>query len=129
MVARAAPFAFTPPMKVYLYEKCGTCRKAAKFLEARKIRHTAVPIVETPPSEAELSQMLEACGGNLRRLFNTSGLVYKAMGLKDRLPTLSRAEACELLRQNGKLVRRPFLISDKIRLVGFNEKEWVEAFE
>lgn len=115
-------------MKVYLYDKCGTCRNASKFLADRGIPHTAVPIATQPPTEAELEKMLAAYDGNLRRLFNTSGLVYKAMNLKDRLAGMDKEEAFKLLRGNGMLVKRPFVIASKGCLVGFDEKKWAAAF-
>lgn len=114
-------------LKFYAYKGCGTCRKAKKFLDENGIAHEEIAIRETPPSAAECQTMLEACDGELRRLFNTSGGDYKAMKMKDRLPTLSTKEAFALLGTNGNLVKRPFLIGDGVALVGFKEDEWTAA--
>ncbi len=110
--------------KLYLYEKCSTCRAAVKFLAARKVAFQAVPIREQPPTKAELRVMLRHYQGSLRKLFNTSGLDYRALKLGERLVTLSEAEAIDLLASNGNLVKRPFLLTSKGGKVGFNEAEW-----
>lgn len=111
-------------LTVYAYEKCDTCRKALKWLTANGVSHQVKAIRETPPTKSELKSALAAHGGDLRRLFNTSGVDYRAMGLKDRLPTLSEAEALELLSSNGNLVKRPFLIGNGVSLVGFQPEAW-----
>ena len=116
-----------PMIRVYVYDKCSTCRNAVKWLEERGIEHETRPIRETPPSERELRTMLGHLGGELRKLFNTSGMDYRAMGLKDQLPDLSEKEAFALLRGNGILVKRPFLLGEGVGLVGFREKQWDEA--
>ena len=138
-------------MKVYVYEKCGTCRNALKFLQARGVKFTSVPIREQPPTTAELRRMLKIYGGEIRRLFNTSGLDYKAQNLKDKLPKLSTDEAITLLAGNGNLVKRPFvltakggmagfkvgasrqrrptLLTAKGGVVGFKEEEWEKFFD
>jgi arsenate reductase len=113
--------------KIYSFAKCSTCRKALKFLDARGARYEAVPIVETPPSKAELCEMLKRVGG-LRKLFNTSGELYRELKLSEKLPHMSEDEALELLSKHGKLVKRPFaLVGDK-GLVGFDEAQWSAAF-
>ncbi len=114
-------------MRVYVYDKCSTCRKALDWLEQRGIEAEVRPIRKTPPTRKELEAMLGHHDGELRRLFNTSGMDYRAMGLKDRIPAMSKAEAFELLRGNGMLVKRPFLLGDGFGLVGFREKEWEAA--
>jgi Spx/MgsR family transcriptional regulator len=113
-------------IKIYSYSKCSTCRNAVKFLEKKKLDFKVIDIVENPPSKADLKKMLKFKGGELKRLFNTSGLVYKELGLKDKLDKLSKDEALSLLTENGKLVKRPFLLSDDLGLTGFKEKEWQE---
>jgi arsenate reductase len=95
-------------VRVYAYEKCSTCRNALKFLAAHGVKAEVIPIRERPPTKTELKQMLGLMGGELRRLFNTSGLDYKALGMKDRLPGMSESEAIDLLSQNGNLVKRRF---------------------
>lgn len=118
-----------PSAVVYVYSGCSTCRDALKWLNAQKIAFTEKPIRETPPSLAELKQMLALQNGNLRRLFNTSGLEYRAMKLSEKLPAMSESEALTLLAGNGKLVKRPFVLNDKFGLLGFDEKAWSAAFK
>ena len=115
-------------LKVYTYGKCDTCRKAVRFLKDRGIAFREIPIRETPPSVAELKAMLRACTGEIRRLFNTSGGDYKALGLSEKLAGLSQDEAITLLAGNGNLVKRPFLIGDGTQLVGFKEPDWTAVF-
>src|SRR5436190_19692230 len=115
-------------MKVYHYAKCSTCRDALKFLDGRGARYTSVEIDKTPPSKSELKRMLKYYDGNLRRLFNTSGLIYKAPGLKEKLSTLTQDQALELLSSHGKLVKRPFVLGDDFGLGGLVTDEWPEAF-
>lgn len=117
------------PAVVYVYSGCSTCRDALKWLHAHKIAFVEKPIRETPPSLTELKQMLGFQNGNLRRLFNTSGLEYRALKLSDKLPAMSEAEALALLAGNGKLVKRPFVLGDKFGFVGFDEKAWSETFK
>jgi arsenate reductase len=111
-------------LKVYAYANCDTCRKALKYLKEQGIAHEVVPIRETPPSVPELKAMLSYVGGDLRRLFNTSGQDYKALNMKERLPTMSEAEALELLSKNGNLVKRPFALRKGAGIVGFKSDEW-----
>lgn len=114
-------------LTVYAYEKCDTCRKALKWLSANGIPHQVKPIRETPPSPAELKAALASHNGDLRRLFNTSGVDYRAMGIKDRLPGLSEEAALNLLATHGNLVKRPFLIGIGVTLVGFHPESWQQA--
>lgn len=114
--------------RVYEYEKCSTCRQALKFLDARKVAYARVPIVDQPPTLAELKAML-AYVGDLRRLFNTSGVVYREMGLGEKLKTMTEAEALALLAKNGRLVKRPFVLLKDRGLLGFKEAEWKAAFK
>ncbi|MFT3870833.1 MAG: arsenate reductase family protein [Nibricoccus sp.] len=118
-----------PPAVVYVYSGCSTCRDALKWLNAHKIAFTEKPIRETPPSASELKQMLAFQNGNLRRLFNTSGLEYRALKLSDKLPAMSEDEALTLLESNGKLVKRPFVLGEKFGLVGFDEEAWSKVFK
>ncbi|HEX2746512.1 MAG TPA: Spx/MgsR family RNA polymerase-binding regulatory protein [Verrucomicrobiales bacterium] len=116
-------------MKVYLYQGCSTCRDALKWLKARHVKFEEAAIRETPPTVPELRAALKARDGNLRSLFNTSGMDYRAMGLKEKLPGLSEEESLALLASNGNLVKRPFVIdqTNGIFLSGFKEKEWETA--
>ncbi len=113
-------------LKIYTYVGCDTCRKALKFLRAKKVAFEEIPIRETPPSLTELRAMRKA-RGELRKLFNTSGADYKAQGLSKTLPSLKEADALRLLAENGNLVKRPFVIDDDVLLTGFKEEEWREA--
>lgn len=114
-------------LRVYAYEKCDTCRKALRFLKERGVAHEVIPIRQQPPAKAELRQMLKHVG-QLRRLFNTSGQDYRALGLGEKLPGMDEASALELLAANGNLVKRPFAIGDGWGVTGFNEAEWSERF-
>jgi len=113
--------------KVYSYKGCDGCRKALKWLDSTGIEYENIPIRETPPTSQELEKMLKAYGGNMRRLFNVSGKDYREQGLKESLPSMGKKEAFALLRGNGNLVKRPFLIGDDVAIVGFKEAEWEEA--
>ena len=113
-------------LKIYAYEKCGTCRKALNWLDTHGVLYEVVPIRETPPTIKELQKMLESVDGNLRKLFNTSGNDYKSLNMKERLPSLEVKEALKVLNQNGNLVKRPFVVGDDVCLIGFNEDAWKE---
>jgi arsenate reductase (glutaredoxin) len=112
---------------IYIYQNCSTCRDALKWLTANGIEHVSKPIRETPPSVAELSTALKVHSGNLRKLFNTSGMDYRALGLKDQLPEMSEKAALDLLSGHGNLVKRPFLIRGNLVLQGFKEEVWASA--
>lgn len=114
-------------LTVYEYKKCSTCRDALKWLDSKGIPYHVRAIRETPPSELELKTVKDALGGDIRKIFNTSGMDYRAMGLKDLLPTLSEKEALELLTKNGNLVKRPFVTGDGVSLVGFKSDAWEKA--
>ena len=115
-------------VKIYEYAKCSTCRKALKFLDAKKVAYEKVPIVDAPPSKAELSAMLKHVGGDLKRLFNTSGEVYRELGVSEKLKTMTKAQALDLLAKHGKLVKRPFVLAGDRGLVGFDEAQWRRVF-
>ena len=115
------------PARVYTYAKCSTCRKAVAWLRAQKVAFVEVPIVEQPPSIAELGTMLSRVDG-VRRLFNTSGEQYREQKIAERLSGgMSDDEAIALLAQHGKLIKRPFLLSGRVGLVGFKEEAWAAA--
>ncbi len=109
--------------KVFEYAGCSTCKKALKFLDAKKVSYDKVDITTTPPTTAELRKMLGYVG-EVRKLFNTSGLVYKELKLSQKLPVMSEAAALTLLAGNGRLVKRPFLLGATEGTVGFKEDEW-----
>jgi Spx/MgsR family transcriptional regulator len=114
-------------IKVYSYEKCSTCKKALSWLKAKGVEAQVIPIVEQPPPVSELKAMLLHVG-ELKKLFNTSGELYREMKMSERLPTLALEDALVLLSQNGKLVKRPFLIAETFGCVGFKEDEWETKF-
>lgn len=112
---------------VYQYANCSTCRKAVKWLNQNGVAHELVPIVEKPPSRSTLASVLKQSGLPLRSFFNTSGESYRSGGFKDRLPGMSEAEALGELAADGKLIKRPLLVSKDQVLVGFDEKVWSKA--
>ena len=109
------------------YPKCSTCRKAKAWLDAHQINYTDRHIVEDKPSAAELAAWHQMSRLPLKKFFNTSGILYKEMNLKDKLPNMSEAEQYDLLASNGMLVKRPLLIDSGKVLVGFKETEWEAA--
>lgn len=113
---------------VYTYSKCSTCQKAVRFLEENGIKFQIKDIVNTRPSIEELEKMLHYKQNNLRKLFNTSGQLYRDMQLSSKLDTMPLKAAFILLAQNGMLIKRPFLLGNGFGLVGFIEKEWMQVF-
>ena len=110
------------------YPPCSTCKKAKNWLEEHGVAYTARHIKEENPSYEELKHWLEICGLPVKKFFNTSGLLYKSLGLKDKLPQMSVEEQLGLLATDGMLVKRPFVVTDDGKvLTGFKEKEWAEA--
>ena len=106
------------------YPKCSTCRRAKKYLEDKGIEFQDRHIVEENPTEEELTEWIRMSGLPAKRFFNTSGMKYRELGLKDRLPDMSEEEQIRLLAGDGMLVKRPLLIDGDRILVGFKEKEW-----
>ncbi|EEG28704.1 transcriptional regulator, Spx/MgsR family [[Clostridium] methylpentosum DSM 5476] len=106
------------------YPKCTTCQRAKKWLEENGIPFEDRHIVEDNPTAEELREWHQRSGLPLKRFFNTSGLVYKSLGLKDKLAQMSEEEQYALLATNGMLVKRPLFICDKTVLVGFRPAEW-----
>lgn len=112
---------------VLCYPKCTTCKKALAWLDAQGIAYEMRHIVQCNPSEDELRRWHAASGLPLKRFFNTSGMNYRALGLKDKLPQMSEDEQYALLATDGMLVRRPLLVGANTVLCGFKEKEWEAA--
>lgn len=108
------------------YPKCSTCQKAKKWLDEHNLVYTERHIVEENPQYAELKAWYQQSGLPLKKFFNTSGLLYKEMQLKDKLPAMSDEEQLQLLATNGMLVKRPLIVTEDIVLVGFKEAEWAE---
>ena len=111
-------------MLVLVYRKCSTCLKALKWLEENHVDFVERAIVEEHPTYEELKQWYAKSGLPLKKFFNTSGMLYKEMGLKDQLPGMSEEEQLKLLATNGMLVKRPLVVGDDFVLTGFREKEW-----
>ena len=111
------------------YPKCTTCQKAKKFLTDNGVEFTARHIKEDNPTYEELKLWYEKSGLPLKRFFNTSGLLYKSMDLKSKLPEMSEDEQLKLLSTDGMLVKRPILITEDKILVGFRENEWLDAIK
>lgn len=113
-------------MLVLVYRKCSTCLKALKWLEEHEVNFIERPIVEENPTYEELKEWYEKSGLPLKKFFNTSGLTYKDMNLKEKIPMMSEEEQLRLLATNGMLVKRPLVAGDDFVLTGFREKEWEE---
>ena len=108
------------------YPRCTTCQKAKKWLDENNLEYTERHIVENNPTYDELKEWYKKSGLPIKKFFNTSGLLYKEMQLKDKLHGMSEEDQLELLASNGMLVKRPMVVSDGFVLVGFKEAEWAE---
>lgn len=108
------------------YPKCSTCMKAKKWLDENRFEYESRHIKEEKPTYDELKLWYEQSGLPLKKFFNTGGLLYKSMGLKEKLPSMSEDEQLKLLATDGMLIKRPIIISDKAVLTGFRRKEWEE---
>ena len=108
------------------YPKCTTCQKARKWLDDHGVDYTDRHIKEQNPTYEELDAWQQASGLPLKKFFNTSGLLYKSLELKDKLPSMSREEQLKLLASDGMLVKRPIIVKDDLILTGFKEAEWAE---
>ncbi len=108
------------------YPKCTTCQRAKKFLDERGVEYTPRHIKEDNPCADELREWFKRSGLPLKKFFNTSGIQYRALELKDKLPAMSEEEQLELLASDGMLVKRPVLVGDGFVLTGFRQSEWEE---
>ena len=108
------------------YPKCTTCQKAKKWLENKNIEFEDRHIVENTPTLEELTNWIQKSGLEIKKIFNTSGLVYKELNLKEKLEKMPDSEKIKLLASNGKLIKRPLLIGEDFVLVGFKEEKWME---
>lgn len=113
-------------MKVFVYRKCSTCMKALKWLEAHNVEYEERVIKEENPTYEELKEWYTMSGLPLKKFFNTSGMLYKQMNLKDKLKEMTEDDQLKLLATDGMLVKRPLVIGDNFALTGFKEKEWEE---
>ena len=108
------------------YPKCTTCQKAKKYLDTKNIKYEDRHIVEENPTKEELTEWINKYNIEIKKLFNTSGMKYRELGLKEKLPNMTDSEKIELLASDGMLVKRPLLILDNKILIGFKEKEYKE---
>ena len=111
------------------YPPCSTCQKAKKWLDDHSLSYTDRHIKEQNPSYEELKAWYEKSGLPLKKFFNTSGLIYKDLGLKDKLPTMSEEEQLRLLATDGMLVKRPLVVAEDFVITGFKEAEWTEKLK
>ena len=111
-------------MLVFHYPKCSTCVKARKWLRDKNVEFTEKNIVEETPSVEELKKVLEHSGLPIKKLFNTSGMLYRELNIKEKMDTMSDDEKLKLLAENGMLIKRPIVLGDDFALVGFKESEW-----
>lgn len=111
------------------YPKCSTCKKAKKWLDDHEIRYDDRHIVENNPSKDELKEWLAKSNKPVRKFFNTSGRLYRDLGLKDKLDSMSEDEQLEVLASDGMLIKRPLVVGDDFVLSGFREKEWERQFK
>lgn len=116
-------------IRVYCYSRCGTCRKALKWLDERNIEHEDIDIKINHPDEKTLRSCYAISGLPLKRFFNTSGIPYREMGLSKKLPDLTEDEQFALLASDGMLVKRPLLVGDGFVLTGFKEEEWAAKLQ
>ena len=113
-------------MKVYSYNKCGTCRNAIKDLEAKKIKFEVIDITENPPSKTVLKSAIKAKG--LQKLFNTNGVQYRELKIKNKLKSMTEAQAIDLLASNGRLIKRPIVVDKDKITIGFNADEYKQVW-
>ena len=117
------------PILFLHYPKCGTCRKAAKWLKENNIPVESRDISVENPSKKELSEWIKKSGLSISRFFNTSGRIYKEENLKEKVKSASESELVDILASNGMVVKRPLIVSKDLVLVGFNEDEWSEKLK
>ena len=115
--------------KFYCYSRCSTCKKAKKWLVDNNIEFKDRNIVENTPTEKELKKWITDSKKDIKKFFNTSGLKYKELNLKEKLPNMTDNEKLKLLSSDGMLIKRPLLITDNKILSGFREKEWEDIFK
>lgn len=111
-------------LKLYGYKQCGTCRKAEQYLQQTEIAYEFIDITENPPTGVELAAIVERANVPLSKLFNTSGVQYRELEIKKKLPALSHREILALLASNGRLIKRPLITDGKRATVGFNEEQF-----
>jgi len=115
--------------RLYAYGSCGTCKKAVKYLDNRGIDYELIDITQSPPSVSELRKVLLGMEGNLKKLFNTSGQVYRSEGYSAKLKDMTEKDALSELANNGKLVKRPMILDKNLGVCGFKEDVWNKFFD
>ncbi|WP_078414217.1 arsenate reductase family protein [Priestia abyssalis] len=115
-------------IKFYTYPKCGTCRKAKKWLDDHGVSYEEIHIVENPPSKDEIQSYYEKSGLEMKKFFNTSGMKYRELGIKDKVKTATEQELLDLLASDGMLLKRPFVTDGNQVTVGFKEEQYKEAW-
>ena len=113
-------------IKAYCYDRCSTCRKALKWLEEQGVEHEVIDIKGDHPDQETIRTLYEMSGLPLKKFFNTSGMLYRELGLAKKLPDMSDEDKLELLASDGMLVKRPLIVGEDFVLLGFKEKEWEE---
>ncbi|MBC1780164.1 arsenate reductase family protein [Listeria booriae] len=113
----------------YWYPKCSTCKKAKQWLDDNKVDYNQIDMIETPPTKEELQQWWKNSGLGIRRFFNTSGIKYRELGLKDKVDQMTEDEAFTLLATDGKLIKRPIVTNGEKVTLGFKESEFVENWK
>ncbi|MCH1625577.1 arsenate reductase family protein [Fredinandcohnia quinoae] len=116
-------------IKLYWYPKCGTCRKAKKWLEEHQLSFEEIHIVESPPTKEELAAMYKMSGIELKKFFNTSGQKYRELGVKEKMNTATEEELLALLASDGMLIKRPLLTDGHKVTVGFNEVQFEQTWK
>lgn len=112
----------------YTYPKCGTCRKAKKWLDENAVEYMEVNIAETPPTAEQLQKFVTTSGLDIKKFFNTSGMKYRELQLKDKLPAMTDEEKFQLLASDGMLIKRPLVTSEEKVTVGFKEQQFDEIW-
>ena len=111
-------------IKIYCYPRCTTCQRATKFLDSKSVEYEFINIKENNPDKETLRSLWQKSGLDLKKFFNTSGILYREMELSKKLPSMSDEEKLDLLSTDGMLVKRPILITENSVLVGFKETDW-----
>jgi arsenate reductase len=118
------------PRRLYIHPRCTTCKKAVSYLLKLGISLPTLDITKTPPTESDIKAVLKVTGGSVKKLFNTTGQLYRELDLASQLPKMQEDEAIKLLAKHGMLVKRPLMVSDDGEgLVGFTEKHWEDIFK
>ena len=111
-------------LKIYCYPRCTTCQRATKYLDEKSVEYEYINIKENNPDKETLRSLWQKSGLDLKKFFNTSGILYREMELSKKLPSMSDEEKLDLLATDGMLVKRPILVTEKTALVGFKESKW-----